>query len=701
MKRHSPFFSAILVCFLLGQAVPCGAQSAAPDSFEQWLEQYGAWDRLEQEYATESDHDSTPEVILKRAEVYLNLNSPEKALEIIEMTPSFSDNATEAQRLWLGGKAQRALGDLPKAVLWFSQSASFVEDKAALSRQFKNEPDLENVWMDVWLKLFWSYGANTTLSRDTQKDALEKVQQLGMDVWGGRYWMTAGEALKSRPDTAGDARSLQAQPNATSLVNKADTDAVAKALALVSLEKFDDARTAATTIGPEPVRAFWTMVIAFLESGTLPPDLNVFSQGNYLKANAFWEGNMLAPYSVSRSHWLLGNPESGPWTKFRNNILAMPLDEANRAIDNELGSMLISEQTAALLNSFKLALALSDGDFISTATAWNKIDKQKLPLALQLAGTLLFKDDLKNVLPNTPSEAFTIQPILAALCSAAGSTASGMNDAPFWISAPQDNLKSLSQRDWPMDKLLLLAYWQHEFSSSPSTVLAKRAAFLFDDTAFGVESVLYLADQAVRGNQLQLGAYYLNALKPDALPPAHRMQWYDVRLRLELESGRNDAAFETFALMAASQGKVPTMTRLRMALLYQQKRDFTAARDQLLTMWADRANLTTTLQAEILFWLGEGEQGLHNTEKALDYYLRLAWQYPQENIWALTAMYRASLIYERRGKYDTAKRLLTTVVKRADRKEQREAAKARIDAIDKKMGEKKTDESSGALVYPF
>jgi len=142
------------------------------------------------------------------------------------------------------------------------------------------------------------------------------------------------------------------------------------------------------------------------------------------------------------------------------------------------------------------------------------------------------------------------------------------------------------------------------------------------------------------------------------------------------------------------------MTVLRMSLLFQQLRKYEVAREQLLSLWNKRGTLPSSLQAETLFWLGEGEQGLRNAEKALDYYLLLAWQYPQENIWALTAMYRASLIYEKRGKYETAKRLLTTVVKRADRKEQREAARARINAIDNKMGKSSKNEAS-TLKYPF
>lgn len=72
-------------------------------------------------------------------------------------------------------------------------------------------------------------------------------------------------------------------------------------------------------------------------------------------------------------------------------------------------------------------------------------------------------------------------------------------------------------------------------------------------------------------------------------------------------------------------------------------------------------------------------------EKALKHYLELAWEFPEQNIWAVTAMYRASMIYERKGQFETAKRFLKTVIKRADRKAQKEAAQARLNAIDGKL----------------
>ena len=698
------FITIILSIGLLLQLTLSAATAAQQQTFQEWLEHYGAWDRLEKEITQEPSQDS-PKTVLKRAEVYLNLNSPDKALEIIEMTPVFSDSALEARRLWIGGQAQRALGELTKAVLWFTQAGTFM-DEAAMRRQFRSEPDLDTIWRDVWLKMYWSYSSNYTLSRDSQKTILDQVLATGQKIWQTDFWNTANLLLNPvspAPLTASTPPNMSPTQDAIvvqPVVTAQDTQLIARSIALVSLEKFNDAQTTISDIASIPAKSFWTSIINFMENGNLPDNLDVFLEGNYLKAHAFWAGNILAAHSISRNQWYLGNPDSGPWTKFRNNILNMPFADAIKAIDNELGSMLISEQTASLLNNFKLALSLANGEFASSATIWNNLNKEHLPITLRLAGLLAFKEDLKNVLPNKPADAYRLHPVLVALSGAAGQDVLKKTDAPFWTTAQPSRLRQLAKEDYPLDRLLLLAYWQQYFQEKPSVGLAKRAAFLFDDCSFGIRSLIYLADDAVHAKKLQLGAYYLNKIDEPALPPELKASWLDIKTRLELDSGRQGAALETYKEMVATKEPVPVMTRLRMALLYQQRREYKSAQEELLTMWDERASMTTALQAETLFWLGEGEHAMHNTDKALDYYLKLAWMYPQENIWCLTAMYRASLIYEKRGKYQTAKKLLGTVVRNASRKEQREAAKARIDAIDKKMGKEKK-ESKSSLVYPF
>ena len=71
----------------------------------------------------------------------------------------------------MGGQAQRALGSLSKAVLWFTQAGTHM-DESAMRSQFRDEPGLSTIWQDVWLKMYWSYSSNYTLSRDAQKGAL-------------------------------------------------------------------------------------------------------------------------------------------------------------------------------------------------------------------------------------------------------------------------------------------------------------------------------------------------------------------------------------------------------------------------------------------------------------------------------------------------------------------------------------------------
>ncbi|WP_319543983.1 tetratricopeptide repeat protein [uncultured Pseudodesulfovibrio sp.] len=690
-------FLALLVCLILSGTNSMAAQK---QTFQQWLEHYGAWDRLENEYATENTEDS-PEATLKRAQVYLNLNSPGKTLEIIEMTPAFEDRTLEAERLWLGGQAYRGLGDLSKSVLWFTQATTFMENSEA-QRRLKDEPDLENIWHDVWLKMYWSYTANHTLSKATQKDALNLVTTVGQRVWNNDFWLASKSLLNGNQSELKEENtkySAKATPASSPFLSSSDTALIAQAMASASLEKFDEANTHIDKISQETVKVFWKSIVAFLKNGNVPTNLDSFTTGNYLKANAFWAGNVLAPFSKSRSQWFLGNPQSGPWTQFRNNLLAMSLDDAKKAIDNELGSMLISEQTSALLTNFKLALTLSNGDIATSRTLWNSLNKNSLPISLRLAGLLTFKDNLNNVLPEKPAESYALYPIMTALSGAAGHDVNSQTEAPFWTTAPNDQLDSLSRDRYPLDRLLLLAYWQQLFNDKPSVELAKRSAFLFDDSSFGIQGLLYLANDAAKAKNLQLSAFYLNQIDEPTLPPNLKMSWLDIKTRIELDSGRQGAALDTYKDMVETGTPIPIMTRLRMALLYQQRKDYKAAQKELLSMWNNRGTMTTALQAETLFWLGEGEHAMRNTDKALDYYLQLAWQYPQENIWALTAMYRASLIYEKRGKYETAKRLLGTVIRNAARKEQREAAKARIDAINKKIGKQQDNKST--LAYPF
>ncbi|WP_250645477.1 tetratricopeptide repeat protein [Salidesulfovibrio onnuriiensis] len=698
----------LVVLSLLLNASICLAQDAPQGSFENWLEKYEAYDRLEKEITSKSQ-ENTPESILRRAKVYLQLGKPFKTLEIVEMTPSFDDNATESMRLWYGGQAQRAIGDLPKAVLWFTQAAAHMQDKGRMRDLFKSEPDLDLVWMDVWRQMYWTYTANYTMSRRAQLEVIDEILDTGLAVWSESFWKTAQQVYQFEstgngtllPPAAKEKVEKDEAGNPVPFISDEDRNAMARGLAAASLEDFEKAEQEIESIRKPAVRQFWAALVKFIQSGERPDDLEIYEKDNYLKAKAFWAGHILAPFSADRQEWLLGlgDAGAGAWTQFRNKALAMPVNEAQAVIDKELGSLLISERTINLLQSFKFAFTLMNNDMTSAATIWEQVDKRALPVPLQVAGLIAFGGNPSRVMPASPARAFKLSPVLTALCGAAGKNLRSGVEAPFWAEISASGLRSAS-RDWPLDRLVVLAYWQNELNKKPRESLAKRAAFLFNDTSFGINSLFYLADQAIARKDMAMSQFYLHRLNPEELDAADKSRWYEVKTRMELAFGKQEKALETYQELVSVGQPVPAFTRLRMALLMQQRGELLKARDQLLQLWQEKASLTPAMQAEILFWLGEGEQAMRNTDQALDYYLRLAWQYPEQNIWALTAMYRASMIYEKRGIYETAKRLLNTVIKNASTKEQREAAKARLSAINAKTG-KNSESSEGAVEYPY
>lgn len=677
--------------------LPVSAQAAAKNkTFDQWLENYGAWDRLEESLSsTEAD---TPEDQLERARIYLKTGSASQALQIIEMLPTFEDNATEASRLWYGGQAHRALGSVEKSVLWFSRSAE-IEPKDSLSRKrFSNEPALKPLWRDVWRKLFWSARSNYSLSRQTSMELLERLLVDGERIDSDSFWDKARTALRVETGNATQpATQKLAQQDKNPYVTAADTASIVTAMADASLADFEQSVSRLAGISQEPVKVFWTAMIHYMADGEPPAGLTIFDQNNLMKAKAFWSGNVPSQLGPNRSEWLVGNPESAPWRAFRKKIMGMDYEQAMQALAKEKGSLLISEQMATLLDSFSFALALSNEDMEKAEALWNEIDKSNLPISLRVAGMLSFGTGIEKVVSGNPVKAAAEYPVVTSLVAAGTIAAPANGEAPFWISLTQRGLSSAANDDWPLDRLIVLASWQTELNEKPEVEKAKRAATLFDGTDFGRSALLYLSDQAIEAKDLQLAAFYLNRMRTETLSSRFVAKRLDAQCRLELAAGKQDKAYATFQKLLATGEPVQPITRLRISLMLQQKQQFQAAEEQLLALWASKGQYPESFQAEILFWLGEGRQAMGDRDKALDYYMHLAWKYPKQSIWTLTAMYRSAMIYESRGSYDTARKLLKTVVKNADTKEQREAAKARLSAINQKDGGADGNE----VPYPF
>lgn len=681
--------------------VPVAEQKKVPSvndpSYQGWLEKYGAWDRLKKAYAESED---TPANVLKRAEIAIQMGTPQQALELLEKTPALEDAGLEVRRLWLAGQASRSRGDPGKAVLWFVQAARLMKP-AEVKARFNAEPDLDALWLDVWRSFFWKYAANVTNTREAQELVLKDCLALGETVWGkDAAWAKARQALENpdkptvRPAPPAPAKGAPPAP----MVTAADRTAILSALAALCLEDFERAATALEPVGRPAVKAFWLAVVGRVKSGQPPEDLLPLAQDNAFKAAALFKDRLFAADPLAlRAEWALGDPGAASWAKFRASLLDMPEAEAQAAIDRELGSLLITDHTSNLLKSLKFAIAVLAGDQPLAEATWKGLNKPALPLPLKVVGLVGFGQEPRELLPADLPAAARQLVLLSALAGAAGSETVLPFEAPFWLRVEAKDLEKAAER-WPLDRLLVLADWLKRVPKAQGLGLARRAAFLFPDTELGADAVLRLARQAIKARQFALANRYLGLLdarKADKKLQAARLE---IKAELELEAGHQDQALADYREMIASGFEPADMSRVQMAILLQQKGEFAEAKVQLLVLWDKRSTLPSPLAAEILWYLAEGEQSQGNIDGALDAYLQLAWQFPQENIWATTAMYRAAQIYEELGRLDTARRLLSTVTDRADTKEAKEAAKARLAAIEGKLG--KAAPKSG-MEYPF
>lgn len=684
------------------EAKPAAKNDAPDGAYEQWLKKYGAYDRIAVPDVDADDGSGAS--ALKRAEAHLLQGTPQQALALIEAQQPYDDNALEAQRLWLGGHAFRSLGDPHKAVLWYSASAKLMDSKQVKAKLVA-EPGLEALWVDVWRRQFWAFVGNPSASREALEETLQTLQAQAETAWGREnFWGKSKEALDLANGAAGldtadksAGKSGKSAKEAVLAVSEADRVRIAQAVSAASLEDYSQAKEFLAGISAPPLRDFWTALLTFLDTGKAPGAKSLGAAG-YAKAAGFWSANLLAPYAASREDWLLGS--SAPsWTRFKANLTKLSRQEAQEAVDKELQSLLLSDEMSRLLRSLKFVLLLQEGNLDAAREIWDGLDKRKLPICLRVSGGLIYQEDMKTLLPQEIGAAGKLSPALAALLSAGGIGSPLAGEAPFWTRAEVGKNSNVN-KSWPLDRLLVLADWQARWVAAPSSDLARRSAFLFPDTSYGYDCLLYLTHRAVENRSFQLAEAYLHRMEKLSTDKAGTVARLSLKAKMERESGKDELALATYQEILALGVEMDPKTRLDMATFLQLKGDFDGGRKQLQILWDQRDKMPRPQQAEILFWLGEGEHSLRNYDAALDYYLRLAYQYPHEPMWPTVAMYRSAMIYEIKGNFETAKKLLRQVIATADTKEAQEAAKNRLSALETKSG-KTAPKESGEPVYPF
>ncbi|WP_419779635.1 tetratricopeptide repeat protein [Maridesulfovibrio sp.] len=647
------------------------------DSFETWLEKYGAWDILEQNYSQTGD---TPELILKRAETAFNLGRYSACLETLQSTPAFEDNSQEITRLWLGGKCQRALGDPVKGVIWFSQAARLMDQKVMVDKFIENSY-LKSIWFDVWRSLYWGYRVIPESSRESRKMLLDQTFSQAEQVWSKTYFILNS---KSKLNVLNSTSDILPEVINSTIINDDDRMVIAKSLAAASIGEWDKSNHALEAVSNSTVQTFWKSVNQYLESGKTP-DASLYNEGNLIRPESFFKAGVLEPAVVSPTLWQLGAPTSTAWNAFRNKLMEMNPQEALQTIDRETGSLLLSSDLVNALQNYRLAFAFLTGDMEFAEKTLKRLDKETLPLSLRIASGIAFKLPLSRVLSTADYGKNENLYIISGLSEAAGLNYFSEINAPFWEAFSAKQLNPVINAN-PLDRLLVYADLAKQADTEQNAKTARRSAFLFPQSKLGAESFIYLADQAAMNRDFNLSAYYLKRVDQDKFGPELRLKWLTAAVEYDLAVGNDAKAMKAYNEILDSGGTLPADKELKLALMIQQKGDLKKAQAILERIWSGRDQLENDeLRAEVLFWIAEGEHAMGRKEKALKHYLELAWEFPEQNIWAVTAMYRASMIYERKGQFETAKRFLKTVIKRADRKAQKEAAQARLNAIDGKL----------------
>ncbi len=650
------FFIALFFCSSL--AVYADEELTFPD----WLKKHGAWDSYEKVLQREKN---TPKIVLERAYSLLRLGEAKPAIQLLEQHGPFTNDQIEAERLWLYGSALRLNGDVSRAVLTLSKALKFYEPKKQ-KELLQSQKALSVLWEDVWRQWLWESLASPRLQVGRRALLLQIASQAEMAWPKKKFWKQAKELMqvkkiahirKSYIDKGLNADRLSA---ARALLASA---AGFQQLALLEQKKIQN----------QELRLFWRVFLAL--PNTVPSFLR---KDLSLTATDFFEAYGRSLGLAKKQGWKISMPDNPGWKKFHAELAKMPLQAALARLEKELESSLISEELRTVLKkyAFTFRLLTTDcnqfGERNKLKMLWKELSKDNPPLSMKVCALILF--DEKQDFTGTP-----LYPAFCILAAASGCVPHAAIQSAFWKQDVPSAFDPLAQ----YMKLKAQFLKEKKKKGAKKKEAALHLAYLFPQSTVAQQALFFLAQQAHTEKKPVLAWRYLQKIVLPALPEEMKIDYFLAKAGLEMQLGKEKEALAGYLnILAKKPQALPPVKKLRLALLAQQQNQWQVADKILHELWAQKAGLSEELQAELLFWIGEGQQYMGQTDKALETYLRLGWKYPKENMWAVTALYRAGLIYEQQGKTAAAKKLYTAVLKNSGRKSQKKAAEQRIKAIE-------------------
>ncbi len=692
--HQNPLFVAII--FSLIHFSPVFAQTAQED-YQQWLEHYNAWDKLNVLY---SQGEQSAENILKQARVSLQAGNPEQALQILEKESFVQyDDTAEADRLWICAQAKRALGNPEQAVYFYLQASEFMPSKM-MQKRFKDEPGLSPVWEDIFRILFRTYVYNKGISRKKQEAYLLRLLKAGDTAWPhNEFWQNA-EQILSQTSGAVTTKEILTKERLTDLdlaqrnLSQSIRQKIAKAITASAIGREQSMQASLDSISNTDIATGWEYFLSALKAPKPVPNIP------YSRAFTFFSQTPKGILPDFANNWDF-KPRSKAFKDFQKNIRGLSLIQIHTLfLEEKEESLMIDPVPKAELLPYRLAIAILNEDEQEASLVWNLCKLEPLPLGLKFAGQIFLDLEFEQVFGHVADFSNKKDILWLTLMEAAGYTPPLPHLIPFWKKINPAIDKSTLARLWPLDPDVMFKVWEYEWEQQHTTETARRLAHLYPQTQLGMACILHLAKKALTDKQIDLAQYYLEKVHPGETNSTLTGEYYQIQADWYISTENVDGAYASYQCLIDSGVPIDDTTRLKIAFLLQQRGDLYQGRKHLLALWEKKDEFPTSMQAEILYYLAEGDQASGQLDTALDSYLHLAWKYPQESMWALTAMYRAACIYESKEQYKPAASLLSTVVKNAATAKQREAAKAKLESIKAHMSKNTENEVEGTP-YPF
>ncbi len=630
------------------------------EGFQRLIDRYGAYEALEGELTTRTLH--SPEVILKIARIKILLNKPKGAISLLQ-GKAFSSNKYEGRRLLLLGDAYRMLGDFKKGLIYYAQARNYFT-----TRQMTKIPKFYFFWSMGIRRWIWQYIYNgNCLLHKNEISYLENVVLTGKLLWNSySLWDEARRTCSFL------SRGLLPLP----IISPLDLrNSLLKFFAYISLSDFTKAK--------EIVKSFPTLsqrktLLYLLELIQGKENLN-FSSDHLPKLGALLD---LLPCIVRKichdypDGWTISYPIQKGFDAFKERLLSLSPKQALSLVESQISSPLLSPSQKKILRMFKLAFLLMTSNYQRAREEVSGLSLNSLPISLKLS-LLLITPTPSFISSPQVSDAYKfslilLQPFGLNICKL---------NSPFGVSTEQ---LALMVKKFPLDMLLYYSYLKKLIIEKPTEAPLKAMGFLFPYTPVGKDALISLAQlELKKGNPLKSAAY-LKMIKFNYLTRELVDKYYLAMAELMEEEGQKDIALSYYnKLLEISPSSVPPIKFLKIALYAQQVQKWEEAQKFLLYLWnnKDKLHLSREMQAEVLFWLAEGDQQMGKEDRAIERYLKVYWFYKDQYIWSITALYRTGLIYEKQGNLIVAKRIFSDVVKNARRKSEREAARERIKAI--------------------